>query len=98
MGRCIAVFGTGYLGATHAACMAELGHEVLGVDVDAGKVAKLGAGEAPFSSQVSMKFLRATSTRAGCGSLRRTKRPLSLRMCTSLRLQRHRSKESSRRI
>ncbi|MFF2028478.1 hypothetical protein ACFVW2_42750, partial [Streptomyces sp. NPDC058171] len=30
----IAVFGTGYLGATHAACMAELGHDVLGVDVD----------------------------------------------------------------
>ena len=38
MGQPIAVFGTGYLGATHAACMAELGHDVLGVDVDAGKV------------------------------------------------------------
>src|SRR5258705_2750484 len=48
MGRRIAVFGTGYLGATHAACMAELGHEVLGVDVDAIKLAKLEAGEAPF--------------------------------------------------
>ena len=48
MGRRIAVFGTGYLGATHAACMAELGHEVLGVDVDLGKLAKLSAGEAPF--------------------------------------------------
>ena len=48
MGRRIAVFGTGYLGATHAACMAELGHEVLGVDVDVGKLAKLEAGEAPF--------------------------------------------------
>jgi UDPglucose 6-dehydrogenase len=44
----IAVFGTGYLGATHAACMAELGHEVIGVDVDANKLAKLAAGEAPF--------------------------------------------------
>jgi UDPglucose 6-dehydrogenase len=44
----IAVFGTGYLGATHAACMAELGHEVLGVDVDADKLGKLRAGEAPF--------------------------------------------------
>jgi UDPglucose 6-dehydrogenase len=44
----IAVFGTGYLGATHSACMAELGHEVLGVDVDANKLAKLQAGEAPF--------------------------------------------------
>ena len=48
MGRCIAVFGTGYLGATHAACMAELGHEVLGVDIDGIKLAKLQAGEAPF--------------------------------------------------
>ncbi|MCK8671927.1 UDP-glucose/GDP-mannose dehydrogenase family protein [Rhodococcus sp. HM1] len=44
----IAVFGTGYLGATHAACMAELGHQVLGVDVDAGKLAKLEAGQVPF--------------------------------------------------
>jgi UDPglucose 6-dehydrogenase len=44
----IAVFGTGYLGATHAACMAELGHEVLGVDVDEAKLAKLGVGEVPF--------------------------------------------------
>ncbi|ABG97226.1 UDP-glucose 6-dehydrogenase [Rhodococcus jostii RHA1] len=44
----IAVFGTGYLGATHAACMAELGHEVLGVDVDPAKLAKLTAGEVPF--------------------------------------------------
>ncbi|WP_024445624.1 UDP-glucose dehydrogenase family protein [Mycolicibacterium iranicum] len=45
--RCT-VFGTGYLGATHAAGMAELGHEVIGVDVDAGKVAKLSGGEVPF--------------------------------------------------
>lgn len=45
--RCT-VFGTGYLGATHAAGMAELGHEVLGVDIDPGKVAKLAAGDLPF--------------------------------------------------
>ncbi|MEZ7236654.1 UDP-glucose/GDP-mannose dehydrogenase family protein [Rhodococcus sp. GXMU-t2271] len=44
----IAVFGTGYLGATHAACMAELGHDVIGVDVDAGKVEKLASGDVPF--------------------------------------------------
>lgn len=48
MGCRIAVFGTGYLGATHAACMAELGHEVIGVDVDTAKLARLAAGEAPF--------------------------------------------------
>jgi UDPglucose 6-dehydrogenase len=44
----ITVIGTGYLGATHAAAMAESGYEVLGVDVDAGKVAALARGEVPF--------------------------------------------------
>ncbi len=44
----IVVIGTGYLGATHAACMADLGHDVLGVDVDPSKLAKLEAGEVPF--------------------------------------------------
>ncbi|THA83382.1 UDP-glucose/GDP-mannose dehydrogenase family protein [Streptomyces sp. A0592] len=44
----VTVIGTGYLGATHAACMAEIGHEVLGVDVDPEKVAALQAGRAPF--------------------------------------------------
>ncbi|MEW5811278.1 MAG: UDP-glucose/GDP-mannose dehydrogenase family protein [Actinomycetota bacterium] len=48
MGCRVTVFGTGYLGATHAACMAELGHDVLGVDIDESKLAKLKAGEAPF--------------------------------------------------
>ncbi len=44
----LTVIGTGYLGATHAACMAELGHEVVGVDVDPDKVAALRAGRVPF--------------------------------------------------
>ncbi|MEZ0167069.1 UDP-glucose/GDP-mannose dehydrogenase family protein, partial [Kineococcus sp. LSe6-4] len=38
----------GYLGAVHAACMAELGHEVIGIDVDPEKVAALQAARAPF--------------------------------------------------
>lgn len=42
------VIGTGYLGATHAICMAILGYEVLGVDVDERKVAELTAGRVPF--------------------------------------------------
>lgn len=42
------VIGTGYLGATHAACMAELGHEVLGVDVDERKIDALQQGKVPF--------------------------------------------------
>ncbi|GAA4753112.1 UDP-glucose/GDP-mannose dehydrogenase family protein [Amnibacterium soli] len=44
----ISVIGCGYLGAVHAASMAELGHEVVGVDVDPAKVSALSAGEAPF--------------------------------------------------
>lgn len=42
------VLGLGYLGATHAACMAELGHEVLGVEVVAEKRDSLARGEVPF--------------------------------------------------
>ncbi|MFD0355629.1 UDP-glucose dehydrogenase family protein [Streptomyces sp. NPDC127110] len=42
------VIGCGYLGATHAACMAELGHDVLGMDSDIDKVAILNSGRAPF--------------------------------------------------
>jgi UDPglucose 6-dehydrogenase len=44
----LSVIGCGYLGAVHAASMAELGHDVVGIDVDAAKVAMLSAGEAPF--------------------------------------------------
>ena len=44
----LTVIGCGYLGATHAACMAELGHEVLGVEIDDAKRARLAAGETPF--------------------------------------------------
>jgi UDPglucose 6-dehydrogenase len=44
----VTVIGTGYLGATHAAAMAELGFEVVGVDVDPAKVASLSSGVVPF--------------------------------------------------
>ncbi|MFM9049277.1 MAG: UDP-glucose dehydrogenase family protein [Actinomycetota bacterium] len=44
----MSVVGTGYLGATHAACMAELGHEVIGLDSDPTKVAALTEGRVPF--------------------------------------------------
>ncbi len=44
----ISVIGTGYLGATHAAAMAELGYEVVGVEVDPGRLATLRDGRLPF--------------------------------------------------
>jgi len=45
----LTVIGTGYLGATHAACLAELGFDVLGVDNDAEKVTLLSRGIVPFA-------------------------------------------------
>lgn len=44
----IAVIGTNYLGATHAAGMAEFGHNVIGVDIDADRVATLNRGQSPI--------------------------------------------------
>jgi UDPglucose 6-dehydrogenase len=45
----LTVIGTGYLGAVHAACLAELGFEVLATDIDEGRIAALSQGRAPFS-------------------------------------------------
>jgi len=52
------VLGTGYLGATHAVCMAELGFEVLGMDVDETKIATLAGGEVPFFEPGLAELLR----------------------------------------
>ena len=44
----ISVVGCGYLGAVHAASMAKLGHDVVGIDVDQAKINELSSGRAPF--------------------------------------------------
>ncbi|MFI7638621.1 UDP-glucose dehydrogenase family protein [Nonomuraea sp. NPDC049400] len=44
----LTVIGTGYLGITHAACMADLGFEVLGLDIDEDKIGRLNQGELPI--------------------------------------------------
>ena len=44
----LSVIGTGYLGATHAACMASLGFEVIGYDTDASKIDLLSKAKVPF--------------------------------------------------
>jgi UDPglucose 6-dehydrogenase len=46
--RRVSVIGVGYLGLTHAVCLADLGHEVLAIDVDADRIAQAAAGQAPF--------------------------------------------------
>ncbi|WP_345477593.1 UDP-glucose dehydrogenase family protein [Actinoplanes auranticolor] len=50
--------GTGYLGATYAVCFAELGYEVLGVDVDVARIAALSAGAVPFHEPGLDEMLR----------------------------------------
>ena len=44
----LSVIGTGYLGATHAACMASLGFKVIGFDIEASKIDLLSKGKVPF--------------------------------------------------
>jgi UDPglucose 6-dehydrogenase len=44
----LTVIGLGYLGLTHAVCMADLGHDVIGLDTDARKVDRAAIGEVPF--------------------------------------------------
>ena len=44
----VTVIGTGYLGLTHAVCLADLGHDVLAIDVDEQKIAKAAQGGVPF--------------------------------------------------
>ncbi|WP_301123066.1 UDP-glucose dehydrogenase family protein [Mycolicibacterium fortuitum] len=42
------VIGMGYLGLTHAAAMAELGHDILGLDIDTHRIDALNSGSVPF--------------------------------------------------
>jgi UDPglucose 6-dehydrogenase len=44
----VSVVGSGYVGTTIAACLADLGHEVTAVDIDEETVARLNAGETPL--------------------------------------------------
>ena len=59
----ISVIGCGYLGAVHAAGMAELGHEVVGIDVDQAKVDRLNSSEAPFFEPGFDDLLEKTAER-----------------------------------
>jgi UDPglucose 6-dehydrogenase len=56
----ITVIGIGYLGLVHAVCMAELGHEVLALDVDQAKVASAAGGKAAFFEPGLDPLLRKT--------------------------------------
>jgi UDPglucose 6-dehydrogenase len=54
----LTVIGIGYLGLTHAVCMADLGHDVLALDVDENRVANVARGEVPFFEPSLQALLR----------------------------------------
>jgi UDPglucose 6-dehydrogenase len=58
----ISVIGCGYLGAVHASAMAELGHDVVGIDVDERKIAALAAGRPPFFEPGLAEILTSATT------------------------------------
>ena len=55
----VSIVGTGYVGLVNGVCLAELGHEVICVDVDAGKVERINAGETPIHERGLEELLRA---------------------------------------
>lgn len=59
----LSVIGCGYLGAVHAASMAEIGHTVIGIDVDQNKVDTLNRGEAPFFEPGFTELLQKNASR-----------------------------------
>jgi UDPglucose 6-dehydrogenase len=54
----LSVIGLGYLGATHAVCMAELGYDVIGLDVDTARIEALDSGTLPFFEPGLEELLR----------------------------------------
>ena len=80
----LSVIGCGYLGAVHAAAMASIGHEVVGIDVDVRKIDALSQGErARSSSRVCAEILtRGHRVRAPALHDRHGRRPPA-RRCTS---------------
>ena len=65
----VAVFGLGYVGTVTAACLASRGHEVTGVDVDAGKVEMIAGGRSPVIEPGLDQLVADTASR---GTLRTT--------------------------
>src|SRR3954470_16139440 len=65
----VAVFGLGYVGTVTAAGLAHCGHQVVGVDVDAAKVAAINSGDSPV---VEPGIVELIETGARSGRLRAT--------------------------
>ena len=78
----ISVIGCGYLGAVHAACMADFGHDVVGVDIDSARSAKLAAG-VPSFHEPGLEPLLRQGVAAGSLRSRPTRAPSPTHASTS---------------
>ena len=65
----IAVIGAGYVGLITAAGLAEIGHQVIGVDDDARKIELLNRGGTPFYEPILETWSSETSRRSGSSSI-----------------------------
>ncbi len=60
----LSIFGTGYVGLVTGTCFAEMGNDVLCIDVDAAKVARLEAGEVPIYEPGLEDMVRTNAARS----------------------------------
>ena len=64
----LTIIGIGYLGLTHAVCMAELGHYVVALDIEAHRLAQASSGEVPFFELGSRRCFGKNLDAAACAS------------------------------
>jgi len=68
----ISIIGSGYVGTTVAACFADLGHDVVNIDIDESVVETINAGEAPIHEEGLADLIAAHAGPNGTGRLRAT--------------------------
>ena len=66
----VSVFGLGYVGSVSAACFAEDGHTVVGVDVSAAKVESINEGRSPIVEKGLDELIEPTPRTGGCARRR----------------------------
>jgi UDPglucose 6-dehydrogenase len=68
----ISIIGSGYVGTTVAACFADLGHDVVNIDIDESVVETINAGEAPIHEEGLSELIAEHAGPDGTGRLRAT--------------------------
>ncbi|RLM60075.1 3-hydroxyacyl-CoA dehydrogenase NAD-binding domain-containing protein, partial [Halorubrum sp. Atlit-26R] len=68
----LSVVGSGYVGTTIAACFADLGHDVVNIDIDESVVETINAGEAPIHEEGLLELIAEHAGPNGTGRLRAT--------------------------